>query len=159
MNPNRTRTLLAAAGAVTLCVVGLMAFADSSSRDAAKSASLSASPALVKRGEFLVHNVVLCVDCHSPRSERGEFLLDRHLTGSVLPFGPIVPMPAWAPAAPLIAGLPAGWTEEQMVRFLKTGERPLGLPATRPPMPPYRLGQDDAEAITAYLRSLGNRAR
>jgi hypothetical protein len=40
-----------------------------------------------------------------------------------------------------------------MVKFLTTGHDVDGMLA-RPPMPPYRLREDDARAVTAYLRSL-----
>lgn len=105
----------------------------------------------VERGRYLVHRVGLCIDCHSPRDERGQFIVDRHLTGSVLGFTPTAPMP-WAPAAPVIAGL-EGYTTDQAVKFLMTGERPGGVPP-RPPMPEYRLNREDAEAVVAYLKSL-----
>ncbi|MEJ1973604.1 MAG: hypothetical protein WDM96_14425 [Lacunisphaera sp.] len=64
-------------------------------------------------------------------------------------------MPAWAPAAPAIAGL-EGFTTEQAVKFLMTGERPSGV-APRPPMPEYRMNRDDAQAVVAYLKSLKQR--
>lgn len=111
--------------------------------------------ALVERGRYLVHDVAGCVDCHSPRDEKGQFLADKHLTGAVLGFAPTVPMP-WAPAAPSIAGL-EGYTEAQAVKFLMTGERPSGVPPL-PPMPAYRLNAEDAKAVVAYLKSLGQKS-
>ncbi len=106
---------------------------------------------LIERGRIFVHNTGMCIDCHSPRDEKGQFIEGKDLTGSVLAFAPTVPMP-WAPAAPMIAGL-EGFTTEQAVKFLMTGERPSGTPP-RPPMPAYRLNEDDAKAVVAYLRSL-----
>jgi hypothetical protein len=97
----------------------------------------------------------MCIDCHSPRDEKGAFVESKHLTGSPLPFAPTVPMP-WMPASPKIAGLPAGFTKADTIHFLMTGERPNGKPAPLPPMPPYRMNRDDAEAVTAYLQSLGD---
>ncbi|AOS43886.1 Cytochrome c [Lacunisphaera limnophila] len=111
--------------------------------------------ALIERGRYLVHDVAGCVDCHSPRDEKGQFLADRHLTGAVLGFAPTVPMP-WAPAAPSIAGL-EGYTTEQAVTFLMTGTRPSGVPPL-PPMPAYRLNQADARAVVAYLQSLAKKS-
>jgi len=110
------------------------------------------SGALVARGEYIVKRVGLCSDCHAPRNERGEFITAQWLKGSALPFAPTVPMPAWANAAPGIAGLPT-MTSDQAVNFLMTGVRPDGsLP--RPPMPPFRMDQADARAVVAYLKSL-----
>lgn len=122
----------------------------------AAGAALSAGAAaptdpLIERGRYLTHHVAGCVDCHSPRDQQGRFITDRHLTGSVLTFTPTVPMP-WAPAAPALVGF-EGYTAEQAVKFLMTGERPSGVPP-RPPMPEYRLNADDAAAVVAYLKSL-----
>ena len=108
---------------------------------------------LLERGKYIVHGIGLCIDCHSPRDERGEFIEGRHLTGASLAFKPTIEMP-WMPAAPRIAGLPAGYTAEEVVQFLMTGQRPHGLPSTLPPMPPYRMNREDAEATVAYLRTL-----
>ena len=154
---NITRTITTTAGAIALSLIGIVAFADSSS-DSTWKPPLATDSALVKRGEYMVNNVVLCIDCHSPRNNRGEFIPEKHLTGSVLGFAPSVPMPAWAAAAPSIAGMPDGWTEEQTVHFLMSGERPNNLPPPRPPMPPYRLSQADAESVVAYLHSLSSTA-
>ncbi len=58
-----------------------------------------------------------------------------------------------APQAPTIAGLPGGWTEQDVVNFLHTGRSPGGEFA-RAPMPPFRMTNDDAAAIAAFLKSL-----
>ncbi len=71
---------------------------------AADKAAPAPSP-LVKRGEYLVNKVGLCIDCHSPRNERGEFIAGAHLAGAPIGFAPTAPMP-WAPVAPPLAGLP-----------------------------------------------------
>lgn len=107
----------------------------------------------IERGRYIVHQVGMCIDCHSPRGPQGEFIESKHLTGSELGFKPTVPMP-WMPVAPRLAGLPAGFTFEDTVHFLMTGERPNGRPGPLPPMPPYRFERPDAEAVSAYLRSL-----
>jgi hypothetical protein len=148
--------LIAAAVATASVYVLAAAVANHGPKDTRKLASAKAD--LVERGEYLVHRVGMCIDCHSPRNEQGEFIATKHLTGSSLPFAPTVSMP-WMPVAPGIAGLPPGFTEEETVRFLMTGERPNGRPAALPPMPPYRFNRADAEAITAYLQSLRASAR
>jgi mono/diheme cytochrome c family protein len=130
-------------GFVPLCLMSLLAAADTNANEN--------QPALVERGRYLVHDVALCVDCHSPRDEKGQFLEGKHLTGAALGFAATVPMP-WAPAAPAIAGL-ENFTAEQAVKFLMTGERPSNVPVLLP-MPAYRMKQADAEAVVAYLKSL-----
>lgn len=108
--------------------------------------------ALVARGDYLVNGVVLCGDCHTPRL--GESMAPdevRRLQGSELP--PSGPPEIFATYAPALAGGPANYTEEQFIAFLQTGVRPDGS-QPRPPMPPYRLNDEDARAVNAYIRSL-----
>jgi mono/diheme cytochrome c family protein len=148
-----TSFLLPSAGVLGAGFLVLTAFANLGA-----SASASAlERTRIERGRYLVNNVAMCADCHSPRGPEGRFLEGKDLTGSALGFTPTVPMP-WAPYAPGIAGLPAGYSAEDTVKFLMTGERTGGRPATLPPMPPYRFEREDAEAITAYLRSLPGNA-
>lgn len=110
---------------------------------------------LIAHGEYLVHRVAMCIDCHSPRDPNGAFIAGKELKGADLGFKPLVPMP-WMGVAPGLSGLPAGYTRETLVHYLMTGVRPHGLPATLPPMPPYRMNQRDARAIAAYLASLAS---
>jgi hypothetical protein len=109
------------------------------------------SAASLERGRYLVEQVGMCGDCHTPHNEKGEPIRDKVLQGSPLPFKPAVPMP-WADTTPNIAGLP-GWEDKDGVKFLMTGLAYNGLPA-RPPMPQYRFNREDASAVVAYLRSL-----
>ncbi len=108
--------------------------------------------AKVERGKYLVENIGMCGDCHTPHNEKGEPLKEQWLKGTELPFKPAVPMPVWADKSANIAGLP-GWEHDAAVKFFMTGLAYNGLPA-RPPMPQYRYTQQDAEAIVAYLKSL-----
>lgn len=108
----------------------------------------------VTRGKYIVERTGLCGDCHSPMDEKGNPLPGQALKGAALGFKATVPVPDWVDVAPPIAGLP-GWTEEQGVHFLMTGIAPSGKPA-RPPMPQYRYNREEAEAIVAYLKSLGS---
>lgn len=102
-----------------------------------------------ERGRYLVERVGLCADCHTPRNEKGELVLDQWLMGSPLPFAPTVPMP-FAPISKPIAGLPT-LDDAQAMTFLTTGVLPGGrMPL--PPMPPYRFSPDDARDVLAYLR-------
>jgi hypothetical protein len=105
-----------------------------------------------ERGRYLVERVGLCADCHTPRDERGELVLEQWLMGSSLPFQPTVPMP-FAPVAKPIAGLPQ-LDDAQAMTFLTTGMLPGGR-TPLPPMPPYRFSPDDARDVLAYLRRPG----
>jgi mono/diheme cytochrome c family protein len=115
-------------------------------------ASKKASAASVARGKYLVEDVGMCADCHTPRNEKGEFVRSQWLQGAMVPVKPSAPMPVWADKAPPIAGLP-GWENDAAIKFLMTGIGYNGLPP-RPPMPEFRLNQRDADAVVAYLRSL-----
>jgi mono/diheme cytochrome c family protein len=145
-----TSTLLAAGSTLVAGVFALVAFAGTSSNGTTPSRSAAER---LEHGRYIVNQVGLCNDCHSPRNPDGSLIAGKELTGAPIPFTPSVPMP-WMAAAPRIAGLPAGFTEEDTVHFLMTGERPNGRPDPLPPMPPYRLNREDAEAVAAYLHSL-----
>jgi Cytochrome c. len=143
-------TSLIVAGSMLACVV-LLAF-NVRAGETALANKESEHGLLVERGRYLVNSVGLCADCHTPRNERGEFVQELWLEGAPLGFAPTVPMP-WAPAAPPIAGLKA-MTDEQAKTFLMTGVRPNGTKPL-PPMPEYRFSEPDAEAVVAYLRTVG----
>jgi mono/diheme cytochrome c family protein len=107
--------------------------------------------ALVERGDYLVNGVVLCGDCHTPRLEDMASDQTRRLQGADI--GESGPPGVFATFAPALAGGPANFTEEQFIAFLQTGVRPDGS-QPRPPMPPYRLNEEDARAVAAYIATL-----
>lgn len=115
-------------------------------------AAHAAGPDL-ERGRYLVEQVGMCSDCHSPRDQTGQFVRSAWLGGAPIGFAPTVPVPEWAEYAPQLAGIPGHYTEAAFIHFLQTGERPDGSQA-RPPMPPYRFSRDDAASVAAYLKSL-----
>ncbi len=106
---------------------------------------------LVARGEYLVNNIGGCNDCHTPMTPTGPDMAHA-LQGATLIFAPTIPIP-WAPVAPSIAGIPSGYTEAQFAAFLQTGVKPDGS-SPRPPMPAFRLNEDDAEAMAAYIATV-----
>jgi mono/diheme cytochrome c family protein len=110
----------------------------------------------VARGRYLVVEVARCGDCHTPTTGNGEPDKSHWLEGAPVlpPFAACVKLPPGvASISKSIAGLPTGWSKEQLARFLETGTTPNGVPA-RPFMPEYRLNPEDATAIASYLRSL-----
>jgi len=119
---------------------------------AAQNKPAASQSKLIARGKYLVENLGMCDDCHSPRNEKGEFIPGKRMEGTMLDFQPMHPVPGWAPASPPIAGL-VGWTSAEAVRFFMTGIDKSGKPAG-PPMSQYRMSRRDAEAVTAYLKSL-----
>jgi mono/diheme cytochrome c family protein len=106
----------------------------------------------VERGRYLVHQVAMCVQCHSPRDRSGELLSDRLLRGAAVPVQSPFLGPRWAFSAPNIVRAP-GYDQEAFVRLLTTGINNQDRPP-RAPMPPFRMTREDAEAVWSYLRSL-----
>src|SRR5580704_18108997 len=85
--------------ALALCAYGLPAELQNT-RDM-KSASYT-------RGKYLVEQVTLCAECHTPVNERGELDRSRWLQGAIIDLQPVRQNTNWALEAPDIAGLP-GW--------------------------------------------------
>jgi mono/diheme cytochrome c family protein len=146
MKPTLTSSIVA-----MLVVASLLALALNLRAAEQSAAAESDHGLLVERGRYLVNNVGMCSDCHTPRNERGEFVKELWLQGSPLGITPNAPMP-WAPAAPPIAGL-HGMNDAQAIEFLQTGLRPNGS-RPLPPMPEFRFVESDARAVVAYLRTL-----
>jgi mono/diheme cytochrome c family protein len=111
----------------------------------------------VERGRYLVEQVGMCGDCHTPRDNQGEPDRSRWLQGASIWFQPIQPVPDWAYAAPPIAGL-GSFTREQTLQVLEKGMGPQGL-LVRRPMHRFHMVKEDAEAIVAYLLSLKSSGR
>ena len=111
-----------------------------------------AGKAQLERGRYLVQQVGICGDCHTPRDDKGQPVEAKALQGARIMFKPTVPIPNWGEFAPPIAGLP-GFTDTQAITFLTTGKNVSGKFGA-PPMPPYRFNNEDAEAVVVYLRSL-----
>lgn len=108
------------------------------------------------RGKYLVEEVGKCQECHTPRLETGELDKTKWLKGTTLDFAPMHEVKGWHKASPNLTSsgtLFQRWKEEGMVKFFETGLGPKGNKAD-PPMPAYTLSHDDAQAITAYLKSL-----
>lgn len=138
---------------VTGTAVGIAA-ASAYRNPAVAQAKASPSPdkAQVERGRYLVEDVAMCGECHSPRNSAGE--LDQHawLQGAPIWIQPVAPIPNWADHAPALAGFPS-FSDEQGERVLEQGIGPEGE-VLRPPMHIYHMSHADAKAIIAYLRSL-----
>lgn len=106
----------------------------------------------IERGKYLVENVAMCVECHTPRDSQGALRKDAWLAGAPIWIRPVAPIQNWADHAPSLAGWPS-FTEEQGERILEKGTGPEGE-ELRPPMHIYHMKHEDAKAIIAYLKSL-----
>ncbi len=109
----------------------------------------------LERGEYLTW-IGGCNDCHTPGTLYGAPDMERKLSGSELgwtgPWGTsyarnLTPDPE--------TGL-GNWSEDDIVKSIRTGQRADGSPVLPPmPWPNYaHMPDEDAYAIAAYLRSL-----
>lgn len=137
----RTRWVSAAGGIIVLLVAG---------QTQLKSAAPPRSQ--IERGRYITHDVAMCVQCHTPRDADGNLIENQLFHGAPLLVKSPFPNWDWAVRAPHVAGLP-GLTDEQVIRLLRTGRAPDRDPP-RPPMPSFRMTQEDAAAVVSYLRSL-----
>jgi mono/diheme cytochrome c family protein len=122
----------------------------------AKPANAGAPPSStrgdVERGRYLVENVAMCGECHTPRNSRGDLKYDAWLQGASTWIRPVAPIANWADAAPPLAGLPS-FTDKQFYTILENGTGPEGE-VLRPPMHIYHMHPEDVAAIMAYLKSV-----
>ncbi|HET9795897.1 MAG TPA: c-type cytochrome [Thermoanaerobaculia bacterium] len=143
--------LVAALSLAALAAPPRIAPSSATPKDAAARPAPSGD-AVLERGRYLVHDVALCVQCHSPRDENGNLLETKLLTGARVPFNSPYPGHPWAYQAPNIRGM-IGYTEAEGVRLLTEGITRGGTPP-RPPMQQFHMTADDARAVVAYLKSL-----
>jgi mono/diheme cytochrome c family protein len=109
--------------------------------------------AMKDRGKYIVESVAMCELCHTPRDENGNPDQGRWLMGGPAQLRPAYPAPTWALVEPRIGGGPPG-TDADFIKLLTTGISRTGRPPN-PPMPPFRMTREDAEAVLVYLKSLG----
>jgi hypothetical protein len=122
------------------------------SAPAQKPANQAATEGLAARGQYIVDNLGMCSECHTPRDAEGNLDSRRYLQGAPIWILPVHPMTNWAMRAPAIAGL-EGFTDAQAQTVLEKGIGPNGL-EIQPPMHIYHMNHADAQAVIAYLRSL-----
>ena len=106
----------------------------------------------VARGKYIVENVAMCGQCHTPRHGDGELDQSRKLQGSSVFLQPPYPDPNWPINAPRIGGNPPA-SDADMIKLLTTGIWTNGK-TLRFPMMPFRMNEADAKAVVAYLKSL-----
>jgi mono/diheme cytochrome c family protein len=112
---------------------------------------ISTTKADVARGKYLVENVAMCGQCHTPRDSSGGLDQTRALEGAPVSLRPPNPDPNWPLTAPRIGGNPPA-SDQDMIKLLTTGIWTDGKPL-RFPMMPFRMSPADAKAVVAYLKS------
>src|SRR5690242_18956283 len=155
MNANRrlafSLTILAAA------VAGAVLFASrpTPTRAAQMHAPMqkaTASQGDVERGRYIVEDIAMCEECHTPRDANGNLDESRALQGAPIWIQPVHPTTQWANHARALAGF-VGFTDAQGHDILEKGIGPSGLPI-QPPMHIYHMTPACAQAVIAYLCSL-----
>ncbi len=126
--------------------------AQAPSKTAKASTAAPASQSQIDHGRYLVEDVGMCEECHTPRDDSGNLDESRRLQGAAIWITPVHPTTNWAMRAPALAGFP-GFSEAQGEQILENGVGPNGL-AIQPPMHIYHMTPADAQAVIAYLRSL-----
>ena len=106
----------------------------------------------VARGKYLVEDVAVCGQCHTPRDSNGNLDRTRRLQGASVPYLPSRPEMDWPLNAPRIGGTPPA-NDADMIKLLTTGIWTDGK-HLRLPMPQFRMDRGDAEAVVAYLKSV-----
>jgi mono/diheme cytochrome c family protein len=109
----------------------------------------------VERGSYLVHSIVACGNCHTPKDSDGKTIADRELAG-----GSAINTPVFRAVGPNITpdtetGI-GNWSDDQIINAIRNGKRPDGT-IIGPPMPIayYRnMSDSDVRAIVAYLRTV-----
>ncbi len=127
----------------------------------APSVAAPTSPEAIARGKYLVHNVAVCIGCHSPvqLTVPGEPPVEGKL-GAGRDFGELPGFPGHMRAPNLTPDKETGignWTDGEILRATREGIGRDGRPLF--PQMPYQtyaetLSDDDALAIIAYLRTL-----
>ena len=106
----------------------------------------------LEHGRYLVEEVAMCAQCHSPRDDQGALIESQLFHGGPIPVRP--PWPAdWAILAPRNRGLP-GYDDAQAMRLLTEGAIGRDGRQLKPPMPRFHMTKQDAADVITYMHSL-----
>src|SRR6201986_5455325 len=126
---NRRKQVIAGA-AVVLAAAFSSSFLMSREKPAAaaQKAAAQAAPSQsnVERGRYLVEDVAMCEECHTPRDSSGNIDESRRLQGAPIWISSVRYNPNWAMNAPPLGGV-GGYTDEQGEDVLEKGVGPNGL--------------------------------
>lgn len=151
-----TKIILGAGALVLLAVFIVRGVQPSVAQETKKPATAAAAGGSdVTRGKYIVENVAMCQTCHTPRTADGKLIMGRWLQGGPVPYLPAEATSNWPQIVPRIGGrLPA--SKEQMITLLTTAKWIDGN-ELRDPMPKFHMNRADAEAVVAYLQTVGSR--
>jgi mono/diheme cytochrome c family protein len=152
-----TRKAFAALFGCTWLLLGISTAGSAQKTSSTRSAKPStaedhSSAALVSRGKYIVEGLSRCGQCHTPRDSNGNPETSELLEGAAVWLKPAEPVEEWPLKAPRIAGVLPG-SDAEMATLLTTGIWRDGK-RLRQPMPQFRMTEQDAQAVVAYLKSL-----
>jgi mono/diheme cytochrome c family protein len=149
--------LVPAIRCLVMIVIVTIAFETATSEqktDAGTGSPKKQNDASVARGKYIVEDLAVCAQCHTPRDRSGAYDRAKWLEGASVWLQPAAPTSDWPLQAPRIAGtLPA--PDDDMIKLLMTGIWTDGR-QLRPPMPQFRMSREDAESVIAYLKTLNS---
>lgn len=155
---NFQRTILYGAAIILVGSLGIASHAQSKGAiSKGISASGEPSPASVARGRYIADDLAVCSQCHTPHDPQGGLDRRNWLEGAPVWLQSAPPTADWPLLAPRIAGDPPG-TDAEMIKLLTTGIWRDGK-RLRPPMPQFRMSDEDAQSVLAYLKSLNPQPR
>ncbi|MFZ0733387.1 MAG: cytochrome c [Candidatus Sulfotelmatobacter sp.] len=150
LSRNKTAVLLLAGLAGTCLFLASIGHAERTTK--AQSANAGNDTAEIARGQYIVQDVAMCGQCHTPRNSDGTLDETHALEGAPVFFRPSGSFSDWPLKAPRIGGTPPA-SDADMVKLLTTGIWITGKPL-RFPMMPFRMNNTDAKAVVAYLRTV-----
>ena len=106
----------------------------------------------LEHGRYIVEEIAMCAQCHSPRDDQGILIESQRFFGAPIPVRP--PWPDdWAILAPRNRGLP-GYDDAQAMRLLTEGAIGRDGRQLKPPMPRFHMTKQDAADVITFMRSL-----
>lgn len=110
---------------------------------------------LLERGTYLMHSIVACGNCHTPKGPKGE-IPGMELAGGFQVDGGDEFTAVAANITPDPETGIGKWTDAQIITAIRDGKRPDGT-TIGPPMPIdmyHHMSDRDVHAIVAYLRQV-----
>ena len=160
------KTFFKVVGVVLLVVIALAAIGVSylalrkPAQRPASAEKIEATPERVARGNYLVHHVSICFDCHSERTYAYAlpFKPGRDGVGGFI-WDKKIGFPGTIPAANITPDPETGlgkWTDGEILRAIREGvDREGNALFAIMPYGHYRhMSDDDAKSIVAYLRTI-----
>ncbi len=118
---NRRKQVIVCAAVVMVAAFSASLLSSVRSQPAAPRRVRRTAPAqsAVERGRYLVEDVAMCEECHTPRDAEGNLDESRRLQGAQIWIMPVHANPNWAMNAPALAGFRRIYATSRARRFSK----------------------------------------